>query len=524
VTWDEHCDVLVAGSGAGGLTGAYTAARGGLRVILAEGADRFGGTSAYSGGGMWFPCNAALKREGDDDTLEDAREYFRAVVGERTPRALQDAFLETGAQLIDYLEQDPDFAFLVYPWPDYYGAAPKARAGGRHIAPAPLPAAALGAWRARMRRTVAEERADAPAPEMLEAGQALVGRFLLALGRRPNVDLRLESELVELIRDQGAITGAVLRTPAGPRRVRAERGVILAAGGFERSAELRERFRTPGSVAGTMGSPGNTGRALLAALAVGADIDLMDQAWWSPGLLRPDGTATFTLGFSGGIFVDQSGRRFMNENQAYDRAGRAVIERLKDGRLTPPYWFIFDDRDGGRPPIQFPVAPIGEAEPYRAAGLWRTGASLEQLAEQIGVPPQGLVETVSAFNRMAEAGRDTAFGRGDEPFDRLFTGGPPLTPLTQPPFHAAAFGLSDLGTKGGLRTDARGRVLEPGGAPIPGLYAAGNTMAAVSGEAYPAGGNPIGASMVFAHLAARHLLAPDAEDDLVPALGGVSAD
>jgi 3-oxosteroid 1-dehydrogenase len=505
VTWDEHCDVLVAGSGAGGLMGAYAASRAGLKVSLAEGSDLFGGTTAYSGGGMWFPCSAPLRRAGDDDTLDDAREYFRAVVGDRTPRALQDAFLETGARVIDYLEQDPGFEFMVYPWPDYYGAAPKARPGGRHIAPLPLPGAALGPLREQMRRSVAEERAGAPQPDALEGGQALVARFLLALSARPNVELRLRSRLVELVVDDGRVVGAVLDEPDGRRRVRAERGVLLAAGGFERNEELRQRFQVPGSAAGAMGPAGNTGEALLAALDVGADVDLMDQAWWSPGLMRPDGSATFTLGFSGGLFVDEDGRRFMNESQAYDRAGREVIARLKDGRLRLPYWLVFDNSDDGMPPILYPVVPLGDPGPFRKAGLWRSGDTLEDLAVQIGVPPDALAETVAGFNAAAAAGEDPGFRRGDEPFDRLFTGGSPLAPLTKPPFHAAAFGLSDLGTKGGLRTDPRGRVLNRAGDAIQGLYAAGNTMAAVTGQTYPAGGNPVGASMVFAFLAVEDL-------------------
>ena len=140
--WDEECDVLVVGSGAGGMTGAYTAAREGLSVILAESTDRFGGTTAYSGGGMWFPGNAVLRRDGADADMDRARAYYHEVVGNRTPRALQEAYLDTGARLIDYLEADEGFAFITYPWPDYYGGLPTASATGRHIMPAGLPAAA----------------------------------------------------------------------------------------------------------------------------------------------------------------------------------------------------------------------------------------------------------------------------------------------------------------------------------------------------------------------------------------------
>ena len=125
----------------------------------------------------------------------------------------------------------------------------------------------------------------------------------------------------------------------------------------------------------------------------------------------------------------------------------------------------------------------------------------------IGVPPQNLTDTVARFNEFAAHGTDEDFGRGDEPYDRAFSGGAsPLHPIDQPPFHAAAFGVSDLGTKGGLRTDTAARVLDTTGQVIPGLYAAGNTMAAPSGTTYPGGGNPIGTSMVFSHLAVLDML------------------
>ena len=256
-------------------------------------------------------------------------------------------------------------------------------------------------------------------------------------------------------------------------------------------------------------SPGSAtakGAAHQAAIRVGAATDLMDQAWWSPGLTHPDGRSTFSLGATGGIFVDSDGRRFVNESAPYDRLGREVIAHVASGALRLPFWMVYDDTAGETPPMLSASVSLAEPERYREAGLWHTADTLEALAEAIGVPPAHLVETVSRFNELAADGTDSDFGRGDEAYDRAFTGGAsPLVPLTRAPYHAAAFGLSDLGTKGGLRTDRDARVLDTTGRPIPGLYAAGNTMAAVSGTTYPGGGNPIGASMLFSHLAALHM-------------------
>lgn len=506
--WDEECDVLVVGSGAGGMTGAYTAAREGLSVILAESTDRFGGTTAYSGGGMWFPGNAVLRRDGADADMDRARAYYHEVVGNRTPRALQEAYLDTGARLIDYLEADEGFAFITYPWPDYYGGLPTASATGRHIMPAGLPAAALGELRASLRPTLGEEREGVPLAEDLQAGQALIARFLLALARTGRADLRLGTKLIELVVNEGQVEGGVLRTAAGDRRIRARRGVLIASGGFEQDAAMRAQFGLPGGAEGAMAPPGNDGAAIRAGMAAGADVDLMDQAWWSPGLMRPNGRATFTLGFNGGLFVDRQGQRFMNESLPYDRAGREIIAAMKAGTVTLPFWLVFDSRDGGAPPIQFPNQPIGDLEGYRKAGLLRSGATLAELAGAIGVPATALEETVKRFNGFAERGEDADFDRGGEPYDRAFTEGrAPLDTVSRAPFHAIAFGLSDLGTKGGLRTDPHARVLDKDGKAIGGLYATGNAMAAVSGETYPGGGNPIGSSMVFAHLAALDMAA-----------------
>ena len=509
--WDETTDVLVAGSGAGGVTGAYTAAREGLEVVLVEATEKFGGTTAYSaGGGMWFPCNPVLLRAGTDDSVEDALEYYTSVVGDRTPRALQEAYVRGGAPLVEYLESDGQIKFTLLPWPDYFGKAPKARADGmRHIAAKPLKVAAAPDLREIVRGPLDTDRLGQPTPgDYFVGGRALIARFLIATRRFPHASARLNTTLVELVVQDGAVIGAVVESGGQRSRIRARRGVLLAAGGFERNDEMRAKHGVPGVSRDTMGPWGNRGLAHAAAMAVGADTDLMDQAWWSPGLTHPDGSSAFALWFTGGIFVDDSGRRFVNESAAYDRLGRDVLAAIADGRVTLPYWMIYDDASKGAdgitsvPPVKATNVSLADPQEYIAAGLWRTADTVEELAASIGVPPQNLVETVARFNELARRGSDDDFGRGDEPYDRAFSGGrPPLYAIEQAPFHAAAFGVSDLGTKGGLRTDQAARVLDTADKVIPGLYAAGNTMAAPSGTAYPGGGNPIGTSMVFSHLA-----------------------
>jgi succinate dehydrogenase/fumarate reductase flavoprotein subunit len=515
VHWDEEHDVLVAGSGGGGVTGAYTAAREGLDVLLVESTDKFGGTTAYSGGGgVWFPCNPVLKRAGSpgsfDDTIEDALTYYHAVVGDRTPRELQETFVRGGAPLIEYLEQDPNLKFVPLPWPDYYGKAPKARLDGqRHIAAKPLKVAAAPELRDVIRGPLDTDRLGAQTPaDYFIGGRALIARFLNAIGQYPNASLRREAALVELVASDGAIQGAIVESAGGKRTaIRARLGVLLAAGGFEGNDALRRRYGVPGVARDTMGGPGSRGQALLAGIAAGADTDLLEQAWWSPGMTHPDGRSAFALWFTGGIFVNQHGNRFVNESRAYDRAGREIIAQLNDGTMSLPYWMIYDDREGEVPPVKAANVSIVETQKYVDAGLWHTADTLEELAAKIGVPGAALVATIARFNAFAATGVDEDFGRGDEAFDRAFSGGAsPLVPIDRPPFHAAAFGISDLGTKGGLRTDSAARVLDTSGNPIPGLYAAGNTMAAPSGTAYPGGGNPIGTSMLFSHLAVRDML------------------
>lgn len=368
--WNE-CDVLVVGSGGGALTGAYTAAREGLSVIVVEASGFFGGTTAYSGGGLWFPCNAALKRAGDQDTLEDAKAYFHAVVGDRTPRESQDAFLDNGAALVDYLEADRDLEFAAFPWPDYFGSVPKASSTGRHIMAKPLKAEQLGELREVLRRPLGTERSGEPLPDLLSGGQALIARLLLALSKKDNVELRRDTACDELVSDGGAVTGAVVTQDSARRGIRARRGMLIAAGGFERDQRMREEYGVPGAAGDAMGPATNLGKATRAGIAAGADVGLKSEAWWSPGITHPDGNPTYSPWFTGGIFVDE-GQRFVNESWPYDRIGRVVVDRVAGGRIRLPYWVIYDDREGQRPPVHSTSVPMGPTQDFVDAGLWHS--------------------------------------------------------------------------------------------------------------------------------------------------------
>ncbi|MDP5181893.1 FAD-dependent oxidoreductase [Blastococcus sp. BMG 814] len=500
---ESEYDVVVVGSGAGALTGAFVAAAGGRSVVVLEATDRLGGTSAYSGAACWLPGTQVQERAGIGDSTEAARTYLRALIGEGTA-AHQDAFVEHAPALVEFLERDPAIAFEWRPFPDYF-AAPGRMDAGRAINPLDLPAAELGDLAALVRPPVDRDRAgrDHARSAPLSQGRALIGRLLLAYVRAGG-EIRTGARVTDLLTDDGRVVGVVAMTADGPVEVRARHGVLLAAGGFERNTAMRAAHGVPGAAEWSMApAEAAAGEPIGAAVALGAATDLLDQAWFCPGILHPDGSAAFTLGFRGGLIVDGHGHRYADESLPYDRMGRqmaAAADRV-------PSWLIFDSRTGGDlPAISLPPLP---ADAHLAAGTWVCAGTLEDLARQIGVPAGALTATVDRFNGFAATGVDEDFARGDDPYDRFFAAGdgpnPCLVPVDTAPYYAARLVLSDLGTKGGLRTDAHARVLRADGDAIPGLYAAGNTSASMAGPVYPGPGVPIGTAMVFSSLAVRDM-------------------
>jgi hypothetical protein len=285
---------------------------------------------------------------------------------------------------------------------------------------------------------------------------------------------------------------------------------------------MRDEFGVAGSSDWSCGAPGGTGQAIRAGMEIGAATDLMSEAWFMPGLIQPNGRAAFIAAVNGGIIVNAAGERFGNETGPYDRFGRKMRAGHATGISHVLAWWIWDARFGPSVPSPAISMPVLDFAEYERAGLWFRGETLAELAGKIGVSAEGLTRTVSRFNGFCDTGIDADFHRGETPYDIYIArelpavmGGttnlplgnrnPCLIPLTTGPFYAAKVGLGDLGSKGGLKTDANSRVLRPDGSVIPGLYAAGDSMAAASGEHYPAPGTPIGSCMVFSYLAAMDM-------------------
>jgi 3-oxosteroid 1-dehydrogenase len=309
------------------------------------------------------------------------------------------------------------------------------------------------------------------------------------------------------------VSGVRVLRDGQPAVIAARRGVVLAAGGFERNAAMRSRYqRAPAGTDWTTGAAGNTGDAIAAGQAAGAAVDLMDDAWWGPAIPLTGGPY-FCLAersLPGCLLVNDAGQRFVNESAPYVDAVHAMYDGDGDGRPFVPAWLITDQRYRDT----YVFAGLAPRRPlprrWYAAGAVFRDDGLAGLAEQAAIDPAGLAATVARFNELAGSGRDTDFGRGDSAYDRYY-GDPRIRPnpclaaLRRPPFYAVKIVPGDLGTKGGLRTDERARVLRPDGTAIGGLYAAGNTSAAVMGHSYAGAGATIGPAMTFGYIAALDL-------------------
>ncbi|MFF8882308.1 FAD-dependent oxidoreductase [Streptomyces flaveolus] len=555
--WDHSYDVVVVGSGAAGMTAAITARLRGLTALVVEKTALYGGTTALSGGAIWVPGNFHLDAAGLADTPEKARAYLDATVGDRVPAARKDAYLEHGPRMVRELHDRTAVRFVHTPgysdyFPEELGGFPE----GRSVEPRIFDFTRLPPeQRATMRRAglptygltitskdfrhlnmvrrtwagkLTSARVGARAVGALLSGrkpialgEALIARMrhsLAALGG----ELWLSAPLTALVEENGRITGIRVTFPGREVTVRATGGVVLASGGFSHNQELREKYLpAPTSVEWSAAPEGQTGDGLRAGTSVGAAVDLMDRVWGAPSVVVPPasgdghraGGKPFFLvaerGIPGMMIVNSAGERYANEAAPYHQFVDAMYAADRPGASTVPSWLILDATAKSRYLFMglFPGQPF--PRPWRDSGLVKKAGTVEELAVRIGAAPRRLRATVDRFNGFARAGRDDDFHRGDSVYDRYYGDptlpNPNLAPLERGPFYAVPVHPGDIGTKGGLVTDATARVLREDGTVIDGLYASGNVSAAVMGATYPGPGATIGPAMTFSWLAADHI-------------------
>lgn len=560
--FDHVVDVLIVGSGGGGMAAALTADASGLDTLVVEKSSHFGGSTALSGGGIWAPGAPAQRREGYVPDPEGVVEYLRKITDGLVSEARIRQYVESAPRMLEFLERLSGWLEFVWKpgYADYYPELPGGSELGstinvppidlRTLGPdegkllQPLALAPKGIWLGpkelrtfyRIRQSWAGKgvllkliwrmvRARAFNERMAAIGQSLATRLFLAMRER-GIPLWLDSPMVELLTDSnGSVTGAVLERDGGKQRIGARRGVILASGGFDHDLAWRKEQLPVVDRDWSFGNPAAMGDGIRAGQKVGAGTDLLDEAWWFPAIQWPDGRMQFMLNermMPAQFIVNGEGKRFINEAAPYMDFGHAMIDGQKSGVTHIPCWLITDHRSwnryviGGHLPIpKIPGSPVptGRKVPsaWLESGVVKAATSWEDMATKIGVPARQLAETTRRFNELAHRGHDDDFNRGDSVYDNYYGDptlpNPNLYPLGDPPYYAFRIVLGDLGTSGGLRTDEYARVLRPDDTVVRGLYAVGNTAAPVMGRSYAGAGATIGPAMTFGFVAAKHLAA-----------------
>lgn len=555
--FSHEVDLLVVGSGAGAMAAALCAHDMGASTLLLEKTGLYGGNSAMSGGAMWIPNNFYMRQSGVDDSREEALDYLKTITRGTVAEDRLCAYLDTAPEMLRYLIDKTRVRMqCMLEYPDYYPDVPGGKPGGRSLEPEHFDARELGDDFYRMREPAVQElvtkrmsmtateanvllsrhpgwvkltakimgrywfdlpgRLRSKRDRCLSLGNALVAMLRRSLMDR-DVELWLETPVRELIVEGGRVVGVVAEREGQELRVGGRKAVLLAAGGFEHNAEMREKYLPgPTKVEWTTGSPGSTGDAIGMAMKHGAAVDLMDEAWWGPTTVVPGEDLARMLviekGLPGSIFVDKRGRRFVNEAATYIDIVNAMYRNHSESTPTVPAYMVFDATFRSKYPcgpfLQASQQPDWALPKAFKQGYLKKADSLGALATELGVDPEGLEATVAEFNEHAREGRDPAFHRGENLYDRYYGDekvkpNPCVGPLEKPPFYGIEAYPGELGTKGGLKTDCRARVLDESGNSIAGLYAIGNCSASVMGITYPGAGATIAPAMTFGFIAAR---------------------
>lgn len=551
--WDEFYDFVIVGSGGGAMCAALAAQDQGRRPLIIEKMERVGGSTALSGGVLWIPNNPLMRRVGREDSHEKARTYLENVFDGYESRGASpervDRYLSVGPEMIEYLERKGMEFHLCKFWPDYYDHLPGGEHESRSLMAKMFNVKELGEWEKRLNiypkfdlpihpdalhdmglvmRTWKGKKAalglvlrilrdKLTGSRVRGNGAALQGRMLQILLRN-QVPIWTGTPVEELVVEQGRVAGVVARRDGRLIRIQARDGVLVASGGFARNAQMRKKYqRQPITNMWTNANDGNTGEMLEAVMALGAATENLDLSIWVATSGMPNGApapgsvldgkilpymhSSSEMGKPHCILVDNRGRRFVNESGSYMAVGEAMYDQARF-----PYWYILDQQHRKR---YMWGMQVGIPKAWLASGYVKRADSIEELARQCDIDPQGLKDTVERFNGFARNGKDLDFNRGENCYD-LWSGdesntpNPALGAIEKGPFYAFAAFPGDVGTAGGLVCDEFGRVLRDDGTVIAGLYATGNCTSSPLGRFYPGAGGSIGSSFVFGYRAALH--------------------
>jgi succinate dehydrogenase/fumarate reductase flavoprotein subunit len=561
----QTCDLLVIGSGAGGLSAAVVAAHLGLKVIVIEKDPQYGGTTAWSGGWMWIPRSPLAVEAGLAETIEQPLSYLRHELGAKFDEARARVFLDSGPRMVEFFRSQTALQFIDGNGvPDFHGRTPDAATGGRSICAAPFDGRRLGEHIKTLKPPLLETTlwgmGIASGTELrhflsamrkpssfwhvtklvlrhwrdlllyrrsmrLVNGNALVAA-LAASAFEAGVEIRVNSPAQRLLVVEGRVTGADVGTPGGDIEVHATRGVVLACGGFAHDVTRKKKL-LPHAPTGhehwSAASRGNTGDGLRLGEYAGGIVatDLMHAAALAPVSLVPrlDGSLAhfphlIERAKPGLIAVTAAGRRFTNEADSYYDFMKCLIEATPTGQPVQG-WLVCDHafiRHYGLGAVK--PAPISLGGMLRNGYLKRS-STLAELALACGIDAAGLQATVQRYNQQAVQGTDSDFAKGETAYNRIqgdAAAGQPnpcMAPLERGPFYAVKVLPGSLGTFAGLRVNASAQVLDSAGQPIAGLYAGGNDMNSMMGGHYPSGGITLGPAMTFGFIAAYHAASTD---------------
>lgn len=548
MNWDKSYDVVVVGSGAGAFSAALTAKAKGLSVVIVEKTDKYGGSSAISGGALWVPNSYILKEAGLKDSKEEVRLYLSETVGDRVNPVLLDTYIDRGPEMLDlFREKYPEMQFSWMPgYSDYYPEKPGGKPEGRTVEPLIFNLKKLGDWLPMMRRGEMPTKGMVlssyefgkvnmfartwigkltalkigfrfihswlPTFKPASLGEALIGRMSLSY-KNSGGEMLLSTPFTDYVTENNRVVGIKANHKGKEIKIEAKQGVVVAAGGFSRSQQKRDEYLPhPTKVEWTSASPGQTGDFLEPSLKLGAKLDLMDKMWGAPSVVPPNEPPFFLVAdraIPNMMIVNGKGKRFLNEALPYEDLVYRVYQENDKGNKAVPTWLILDKKAKNR--YLFTGLFPGQGFPKRwiKSGFVKKADTPEELAQQIGLPVQNFVEQFNRFNQMAEKGKDEDFQRGDSAYDRYYgdptLSNPNMHPMKTKPIYAVPVVPGDIGTKGGIVMDEHARALREDDSVIEGLFVCGNSSAAIMGETYPGAGSTIGPAMTYGYLAVDYM-------------------